>query len=426
MRLKLQQIRELIGSSKLDEAIRQLKEYISSEEKYQGFFNTILLLQSEYRRFQIDEIEGVADEKTFARLSQRVLKLINQVNTTDEIVYITDKNSSEKSLVFKKTEDELYNEDFYLHLNSTISNARSEILITGEGFEYADTQGERIAADYCQALEMALKRGVNVIRIQTKVDISEQWKVRLRYFLEEYPENFKLYFINDQDTVDISSICVFDTNEPEEYNVIEYMVSFQQIINNRNVSLAGLAFFINKQHDLNERLRTRFYDIVNGRTIEVDANTIDAYVGKRLYYFGYGANMDLETIRNRCPSAERIGIGYKDNFQLVFNRKGSYRPGGVSSIEPQYNGKVFGIIYSILEKDLLALDEVEDPEAYTREELKISAYSKPGQVYLCNVYLSFRVKDIEPDPDYLNLIIQAAQKENLPQWYVNRLIKMKK
>ena len=64
MRLKLQQIRELIGSSKLDEATRQLKEYISSEEKYQGFFNTILLLQSEYRRFQIDEIEGVADEQT--------------------------------------------------------------------------------------------------------------------------------------------------------------------------------------------------------------------------------------------------------------------------------------------------------------------------------------------------------------------------
>lgn len=167
-------------------------------------------------------------------------------------------------------------------------------------------------------------------------------------------------------------------------------------------------FFYNNVHIFKQVLslnfRERFYNLMRNRTIKITNKNINAFIGNRKYYFAYGANMDIDTIRKRCPSAERIGIGYKENYKLVFNRKGSYRKGGVSSIEPSYKNTVFGIIYSITEIDLIELDAIEDPTAYLREETLIKAFKNKDKTYKCQIYLSYRINDLPPDPEYLDLI----------------------
>ena len=39
------------------------------------------------------------------------------------------------------------------------------------------------------------------------------------------------------------------------------------------------------------------------------------------YYIAYGSNMNLKQMAERCPTAERIGIGKVKNYELQF--KGS-------------------------------------------------------------------------------------------------------
>ncbi len=76
----------------------------------------------------------------------------------------------------------------------------------------------------------------------------------------------------------------------------------------------------------------------------------------RVYYFAYGSNMSAKQMQERVPSAQKVGIGFLDNFALVFNRKGTYRDGGVASIVDAAHRKVWGVIWSVAKSEMEALD----------------------------------------------------------------------
>lgn len=421
--------RDLISRGFIEDAISRLRNHIQGSNNYKSFFRHISLIEAKFRRLQKSEIVDEVDHQSWLEIQDQILRLIDELEATDEFLLIDavyDGGEGTKSLIFRRTHKEFYNEDFYEHFNSVLANAKTEILITGEGFECVDKRGKEIAQEYSSATENALRNGVTVTRIQTKLDVSEDWKKHLLYFLKRYPEQFKLFLVNDGKPVDLASICLIDTNASTEDNIVEFMLSISERIKNERVKIAGLALFIHGVHDLNLSLRERFYDIQRNRTIQITEENLNAYLGKRSYYFAYGANMDKNTILERCPSAEKVGIGVIDNYDIVFNRKGTYRTGGVSSIEPTLNGKVFGIIYSITESDLFELDSMEDPSAYLREEKQIKVFREQSKSYPCQLYLAFRQQNLEPDKEYLDLLIKASETENLPNWYIKRLKRFRK
>ena len=136
-------------------------------------------------------------------------------------------------------------------------------------------------------------------------------------------------------------------------------------------------------------------------------------------YFSFGSNMSTPQMLERCPSAERVGIGVIPTYELVFKRKGSYRPGGVASIVPSEDPgqSVFGVIWKITSEDLEGLDKIEDPSAYERVTIDVQLLE--GQTFPCQTYLAFpQAQHVTPDPHYLELLLDAAKAAALPQDYI--------
>lgn len=136
-------------------------------------------------------------------------------------------------------------------------------------------------------------------------------------------------------------------------------------------------------------------------------------------YFAYGSNMCSDQMRMRCPAAKTIGVGIVHQYELVFNRKGTYRPGAVASIVPCENGAcVYGVIWELTPTDLAELDAIE--QAYKRLPLRVS--TPQGQRYDCHTYIAIPEDDPpEPDQDYLLIILNAATRLGLPTSYVERI-----
>ena len=136
-------------------------------------------------------------------------------------------------------------------------------------------------------------------------------------------------------------------------------------------------------------------------------------------YFSFGSNMDREQMKKRTPNAEYVGVGYVPDHDLVFNRKGSYRPGGVASIVPTNGVRAYGVVWAISPEELNEMDRIEDPNAY--ERVQKTVITVDGKELRCNVYIAFPQGDIPADQPYLELIIKAALAADLPHEWIDRI-----
>jgi gamma-glutamylcyclotransferase (GGCT)/AIG2-like uncharacterized protein YtfP len=136
-------------------------------------------------------------------------------------------------------------------------------------------------------------------------------------------------------------------------------------------------------------------------------------------YFAYGSNMDGAQLAERVGPMQCLGVGRLKDHILAFNRRGTYRPGGVASVEPKSGRDVYGVVWRISPDGLSELDRIEDPAAYHRQSMIIEMRS--GETIRCQVYVSFPEGVVSPDPDYLDLIIRAAKKVGLPADYIREI-----
>ncbi len=135
--------------------------------------------------------------------------------------------------------------------------------------------------------------------------------------------------------------------------------------------------------------------------------------------FAFGSNMSERQMRARCPSAKKIGVAYLPAHKLVFNRKGSYRTGGVASVSPTGNpsDRVFGVVWAISDHDSQLLAEIEDPNAYKQTAIRVVGNN--GVAIECHAYIAIpQAEYVAPDREYLGIILAAAHAEGLPPDYI--------
>lgn len=329
------------------------------------------------------------------------------------------------SKVFPTQSDSKYNNRFYSYFNEKIEAAINEIYISGEGFSCKDNLGKEIASQFIKSHRLALEKGVTITRIQTKRSISEYWNNLLKGLLEDYPNNFYLYLQPDKEHEDITSLCSIDYSDNKK-GVCEFMMSIKQDIGVDSVSLAGLAIFVEGDVVLNTDIKNKLVSLVRGNSsvLRIDLKNFDREMDETIHYFTYGSNMDISQIKNRCPSAIQVGVGKIKGYDIVFNRKGSYRDGGVSSIEPQLDSEVYGMVFEMSKVDLNELDRIEDPKAYVRKTMQVDVINKG--IFDSEIYIAIPEKPTEADQEYLNIIINAAEKAELPIRYIERLKQYKK
>ncbi|MAQ77504.1 hypothetical protein CL684_03185 [Candidatus Campbellbacteria bacterium] len=138
-----------------------------------------------------------------------------------------------------------------------------------------------------------------------------------------------------------------------------------------------------------------------------------------ILYFAYGSNIDQQRMKKRCSTAEFLSKGFISNYNICFNRKGTYIEGGVASIESNKGRNVYGIVYKISKEDLDTLDYIEDPSAYIRKSIKVQI---PNNKFLnCYLYVSIPEIEISPNQEYLENIIKHASVHNFPEEYIDYL-----
>jgi gamma-glutamylcyclotransferase (GGCT)/AIG2-like uncharacterized protein YtfP len=133
-----------------------------------------------------------------------------------------------------------------------------------------------------------------------------------------------------------------------------------------------------------------------------------------MLYFAYGSNMSLVPMRQRCPDAENLGLAvlHRHRFFIMAN--------GYASVVPQLEGIVQGVLWRVSPSDLVALDVYEDVEGglYRREMLPVIC---DGRSVSALVYIGAEPIEGVPRQAYMDLVIQAARENGLPEDYIEAL-----
>lgn len=116
-------------------------------------------------------------------------------------------------------------------------------------------------------------------------------------------------------------------------------------------------------------------------------------------YFAYGANLNVENMRYRCPDAVQIEPFYLEGWRLAFS--------GVATIQPDANGYVAGALWAISEEDEAALDIFEGwPTLYRKQTIQ-----QDGIEFM--VYVMNSDTPSEPSINYLMTIAEGYQDWDL-------------
>lgn len=153
----------------------------------------------------------------------------------------------QRARVFETTEGH-FNLGFYEYFKKQLKQAKSEIIVTGEGFTFKSKDGVDIAEGYHSGMIEAMERGVHVTRIQTARPLHPLWADKLKECLRRYPNNFHLYIIDNNEFQDITSVCIIDADTRN--NVVEMMISSESDLQDSAVRLASAAVFLHGRRAL--------------------------------------------------------------------------------------------------------------------------------------------------------------------------------
>lgn len=155
--------------------------------------------------------------------------------------------------IFEPRGDQL-NSEFYDYFRKQIDDAKTEIIVTGEGFEYKGMDGPKHADAYHASMRSALQRGVDITRIQTARPLNPRWAEKLKECLRDFPERFHLYIVKNRQFQDIASVCVVDADMSS--NVVEFMLSAENDLEDESVRIASTGVFIHGRKDLARAMKT--------------------------------------------------------------------------------------------------------------------------------------------------------------------------
>lgn len=138
------------------------------------------------------------------------------------------------------------------------------------------------------------------------------------------------------------------------------------------------------------------------------------------HYFAYGANMDLDTMLDRCIRAKFIDVGELKEHRFIINTR------GVATIVQHRGSSVFGIIWTITKEDESFLDLFEGVKGgwYSKHTVAVSEMAE-HITHDCLVYIATDSKEGRPIEDYFTNIIKWAKNYRFLKEYIQYLESLK-
>jgi gamma-glutamylcyclotransferase len=126
-----------------------------------------------------------------------------------------------------------------------------------------------------------------------------------------------------------------------------------------------------------------------------------------MYYFAYASNLNQKQMRERCPDSEPLFKAILPNHKLIFAGWRRKWRGGVATIKPSRDEKVYGAVYDISERCLRVLDGHEDyPTVYDR--FNVLVIKEDGESLEAVTYIRReQSEETKPSKEYIEVIRQG-------------------
>lgn len=137
-------------------------------------------------------------------------------------------------------------------------------------------------------------------------------------------------------------------------------------------------------------------------------------------YFAYGSNMSLLRLRERVPSAERIGVFVLKEHQLRFHKSSGDGSGKCDAFQTNDRGDmVIGALFEISADEKGALDRAEGL-GYGYDEKIVKVENDFGEAFDAFIYYAIRMdSSLKPYSWYLNHVVIGAKEAQVPAQYFN-------
>jgi gamma-glutamylcyclotransferase len=298
-------------------------------------------------------------------------------------------------------------ERFYRELTESIKRAKTVVYRSGRGF--TDEPQKSYIRDIIMAEDTALKRGVEIVRIQTADRVSKEWAEQYARLMEKHPGNLRVYAdFKDPRLVNVSLIDP-DGSEPEIGILFE-----STVVAGRPSYPADAAISIFGANRVARSIHGQFDSWISNLRI-LDAEALKDLSHSYLY-FAYGANMSPSQMRQRCPGAARIGTaiayGWNRNFRVVAPHMGS--KAAAAGIEKNDDPTTYieGVVYDLTAEEKRAIDEIE-AGGYKPDEIsfKLGGKHVKGFTHM-PIHLSSET-DLTPTQEYIESIVEGAETNGL-------------
>ncbi len=133
-----------------------------------------------------------------------------------------------------------------------------------------------------------------------------------------------------------------------------------------------------------------------------------------MLYFAYGANLDRDGMRQRCPSAQAIGPAVLEGYRFMIGS------GGWGSVMPATGARVHGVLWRLTIRDRAALDAFELRHSGLYDVRTVPVRDGARRVPAM-VYILWRRTPGRPRPGYISLIVAAACSWGLPENYIREI-----
>jgi cation transport regulator ChaC len=136
--------------------------------------------------------------------------------------------------------------------------------------------------------------------------------------------------------------------------------------------------------------------------------------------FAYGSNMCSGRFRDYgvSPEAPRVGA-LLSGYRLLFNKQSS-DGSGKANVEAREGQQVWGVLYSIPDADLLALDAGE--VGYHRVRLPVRRADNGGsQPWVYVATMPSKDAALRPYTWYKRFLVEGARENSLPTEYIAEL-----
>ena len=141
----------------------------------------------------------------------------------------------------------------------------------------------------------------------------------------------------------------------------------------------------------------------------------------RILNFAYGSNMLLRRLRERAPSARRVGGGVLTGHRLCWHKVGQDASGKCDVVATGDPGdSVHGVLYEISATDKPELDRAEGlGKGYAEKRVVVQTDSGPCDAWV--YYATATDPRLRPFSWYRALVVAGAKENALPAAYVEML-----